>query len=222
MGSEIPRDYPKKYRENLQRVDIFNASMAWEMDELRRWQKRHGTDLSREQVEVFERYLNTDHAIRMMLIEHPKVDKPEEYQDSSVVLQRGVIVYAKGRETLFLRSYVHSAKRGQESPRPLQSSVSRASADFVNFAPKGGVQMIFSSSTLWFPLETTYGCVAEAASYVMLDILTPTPLDTSQLPKPFQLEKKGRTQYQGATYQVTRITARLAAKQRWPDLRLKP
>jgi hypothetical protein len=214
MGSEIPRDYPKKYTENLQRVDIFNASMAWDMDELRRWQKRHGTDLSRGQVEIFERYLKTDHAIRLMVIEHPKVNRPEEYQDHSVVLQRGVIVYDKGRETLFLRSYVHSAKRGRDS--------TRGSADFVNFAPKGGVQMVFSSNTLWFPLETTNGCVAEAASYVMLDILTPTALDVSQLPKPFQLEKKGRTQYQGRSYQVTRVAAKLAAKERWPDLSLKP
>jgi len=118
-----------------------------------------------------------------------------------------VIVHAKGRETLFFRSYLHTARDAE---------------DFVNLVPRGGIQMSFASETLWFPLETTRGCVQEPASYVVLDILTPKPLDAAQLPKAFRQEKTGQMPYRGETYTVTRVTAKLAAKQKWPDLNLKP
>lgn len=75
-GPEIPIDFPKKYTRNLQRVVLFNASMAWEIQELLGWQKRHGIEMEKEAVSVFEDYLKGNHAIRMTLVEHPKVTDP--------------------------------------------------------------------------------------------------------------------------------------------------
>ncbi len=208
-GPDIPKDFPKKYLKNLQKVELFNASMSWDTQELARWEKRHGVEMEKEPVAIFEDYLKTGHVIFTTLVGHPRVPDPQRWIACSVVLQRAVIVYAegsKGREKLFLRSYFHSAKDSE---------------NFVNFVPRGGIEVSFASDTIWFPLELTR-VIQEPASYVVLDVLTPKPLDVKQLPEPFRLGKTGQMQYQGKLYSVTRATAKLAAKQKWPDLRLKP
>jgi hypothetical protein len=205
-GPETPKGFPEKYTRRLERVDLFNATMSWEMPAVTGWLKRHGIEMEKEPEGIFAQYLKGGHAIFGTLVTHPRVPDPKLWVACSVVLQRGVIVFANGRQTLFLRSQFHSAKDAQA---------------FVNFVPRGGIEVSFASDTIWFPLELTR-VIQEPASYVVLDILTRGPLDTAQLPKPFQAEKTGQMQYRGGAFHVTRLTATLAAKQPWPDLRLKP
>jgi hypothetical protein len=80
--------------------------------------------------------------------------------------------------------------------------------------------MTFASKEIIYPLELSQ-FIDEPASYVVLDILTPGPLDAKQLPKGFTAEKTGRMEFRRQAYRATRITAKLAAKERHPDLRLK-
>jgi hypothetical protein len=203
-GPSIPEDFPEKYTKDLQEVEVFNASMAWNLDEVTRWQERQGIAMEPGPSAVFEKYLDRGHVILETLVEHPPVDVPERFVACSVVLQRGVIVFADGQETLFLRSYFHSAAGEDE---------------FVNFAPRGGLEVSFATDTIWFPLELSQ-FILEPASYVVLDILTPQPLDERQIPQPFNLERMGRVNYDGETYNVARIRATLKAGEEVSDLEL--
>ena len=205
-GPEIPNDFPDKYTKDLREVELFNASMAWDLDEVARWQERYGIKLESGPATVFEEYLRTGHAIFETLVEHPTVPEPERFAACSVVLQRAVIVYADGQETLFLRSYFHSANDA---------------GDFVNFVPRGGIEVSFATDVIWYPLALTQ-FIQEPASYVVLDIMTPGPLDATQLPESFRLDRSSRMTFQGTTYAVARVTGTVAAGQEVPDLRLKP
>jgi hypothetical protein len=204
-GPGIPEDFPELYTKDLQEVDVFNASMAWDLQEVTRWQERQNIKMEPGPSEAFQRYLDTGHVILETLVEHPAVDVPERFVACSVVLQRGVIVFADGQETLFLRSYFHSA----------------ADADnFVNFAPRGGLRVSFATESIWFPLELSQ-FIQEPASYVVLDILTPKPLNEQAIPPPFSLERTGRVSYEGNVYAVARIRATLKAGEAAPDLDLQ-
>ena len=206
-GPEIPKYFPEKYVRGLRDVDIFNASMSWTVEELTRLQKRYEIPMEQEPINIFKEYISSGHTIISVLVEHPKVIDPSRYLACSVVLQRGVIVYDGGQETLFLRSYFHSAKDPE---------------NFVNFVPRGGIKVTFSSDTIWFPLKLTK-VIFEPASYVVLDILTQEPLNAEQLPTPFRVETADKlAKYQGKEFYVTRISAKLESNKDWADLRLKP
>jgi len=93
MGSETPDDFPKKYLDKLKRVDLFNAQISENSNELVQWEKRHNVEMQREPLSIFENYLSSNYVIASTLVEHPQVSEPEKYKDAcSVVLQRGVIV----------------------------------------------------------------------------------------------------------------------------------
>ena len=191
-GTEIPKNFPEKYTKNLERAAIFNI-----------------VEMEKEPVGLFEDNFKTNSVRFEALVAHPNVTTPTQFTACSTVLQRGVIIYqnegtSEPRETLFLRSYFHTAKD---------------SKNFVNFVPRGAIKMSFPSETIWFPLKLT-GVNQEPTSYVVLDILTSKPMKVERLPEPFRLEKRGEMQYQGSNYSVARITAKLAAKQPWADLRL--
>lgn len=208
-GPEIPADFPKKYLTKLQHVELFNASMFWDTEGFVGWEKRHGIEeMEKAPLDIFENYIKAGYVIFGTLVKHPPVPEPKLYRACSVVLQRGVLIWNPNpaTQTLFLRSYFHSAKDAQ---------------NFANFAPRGGIQMSFASETIWFPLELTR-VIQEPASYVVLDILTPNPLSAKELPEPFRLGKEGQIKYQGKNYHVTRVEGTLAAKQKWPDLKLQP
>jgi hypothetical protein len=225
-GPEIPKTFPKKYTENLQPVELFNASMAFEVNELVRWEERHDIRVHEEPLKVFKDYIDTGFTVPVWLIEHPNVPDIQRFVACSVVLQRGIIVYQNGVETLFIRSYIHSADQANISLDSKQPEtfvkVSQGASqrrNFVNFFPLTGVKMVFETEDIWFPLETTR-LIEEPASYVVLDILTPTALDTKQLPKPFRLDKTGRMQWGGSAYYVARISAKLP-REKVSDLKLK-
>lgn len=192
-GPEIPKDFPEKYTKNLITAAIFNLD-----------------EIQKHPVGIFADSIKSDNVKFGVLVEHPNVANLSEFTACSVVLQQGVIVYdnegtSVPRETLFFRAYFHSAKDSE---------------NFVNFVPRGAIEMSFPSETVWFPLERLQG-IQEPASYVVLDILTPKPLNVEQLPKPFRLEKTAQMQYQGKSYSVARISATLTANQNLTELRLK-
>jgi hypothetical protein len=191
-GPEIPKDFPEKYTKNLQRATVFNL-----------------LEQEKDSTGIFKDDLKTDNLMFGTLVESAKGAAPSELIACSIVLQRGVIIYdnqgaSVPKETLFLRAYFHSATNSE---------------NFVNFVPRTVIQMSFPSETVWFPLEPSR-VIQGSASYVVLDILTPKPLNVEPLPKPFQIEKTGQMQYQGKGYSVVRITGKLAANEEWTDLRL--
>jgi len=208
-GREIPSALPKQYTQKLHYAGLFNPATHWDTQELSRWLERYGIKREERPLSILNQYVEEGYRIGSTLVEHPPVPesaKAESFIACSVTLQRGDIVYNNGVQTLFLRSYFHSADDSGKN--------------FVNFAPRGGVQMTFASDTIWFPLRLTQ-VISEPASYVVLDILTPMPLDAEQLPEPFELGRTGRMSYHGVEYEVARVSARLEPKQAVADLRLE-
>lgn len=220
-GSDIPKGFPKQYTQGLQQVELFNPSTAYKADDLVRWQEQHAQKVSDAPLKVFADYIESGFAIQTMLIRHPVVPNFARFVACSVVLQRRVIVYNNGVENLFLRSYIHSAEHPNLAHAAKSFQPAKRPVNFANFVPRGGIHIgAFKSETLWFPLSTTE-LIEEPASYVVLDFLTTTPLDTKQLPEPFRLQKTGRLKYQGTVYYVSRVGAKLP-RQKTADLNLKP
>lgn len=213
-GREVPRELPAKYLKDLKRVDVFNASIFWDTKSLAAWENRYGIQMDEKSLEIFENYLKEGNVLLGTLVRHPTVAEPQQFVACSVILQRAVIVYANGREDLYLRSYFHSA---------------RDSTNFVNFAPAGGLRISFKSESIWFPLELTR-VIQEPHSSVVLDILTDAPLDLEQLPKSFHAPQGGTAglkgkrpksiTFGGRRFHAVRINATLASGERSPDLNL--
>jgi hypothetical protein len=144
-------------------------------------------------------------AIFMSLVEHPLVPNPEDFRACSVVLQRAVAIWDGEHEDLLLRSFFHSASDDDHA---------------VNFVPTGAVQMSFRSDNVWFPLELTTG-IPEPEALVVLDILTPEPVDDRWLPRPFELAGRSRLRLGLQRYDVARVTAALRAEERNVDFRFR-
>jgi hypothetical protein len=210
MGPEIPADFPKKYSTDLQHVEIFNQHVSFDTEELTRWQKRHNVEMKQEFLTTFDGSFKRGQVVASTLVEHPSVTHPETFADAcSVVLQRAVLISNPGpdglRETIALRSYLHS--------------VDASGKEAANFVPNGGFHVTFPSKTVWFPLELTTG-ISEPYAWVVLDVLSTKPLNSKQLPSAFRVAKTGKMMYQGKSYRVTRITAKLDTKQKWEDLNI--
>ena len=137
------------------------------------------------------------------LVQHPEVPDPQNFKLCSIVLQRAVIKFDNGVETLSFRSYFHSA-----SPE-----------NYVNFYPSNALQVRFRSSEIWFPLELTEVIDAPEA-FVVLDVLTRNKLEYKSLPEPFKAKRIGNVKIQGQEYDMTRLSARLGKGKKWPDLRI--
>ncbi len=159
FGSEWPQDYPDKYKKNLQRVEIFNQNMSWDLPQFIDAAKHYGfvIDKTDDALPIFEKYARTGHDFVTVAADHPKVEDLKSFSSCSVVLQKAVIRYEGGVETLFLRSYFHS-----KNPN----------GQFVNFVPVGGLEITFPTKEIWFPLSLTK-VIDEPESYVLLDIITP-------------------------------------------------
>lgn len=220
IGPEIPKGFPRRYTEKLQQVELFNPSTAYRSEELVRWQEQHGQKVKEEPLRVFQNYIESGFVVQEMLIRHPVVPNFARFVACSVVLQRFVVVYDKGVEDLFLRSYIHSAEQANLAHSSNSSQTKSLRGNFVNFVPRGGIHIAsFKSETLWVPLATTE-LIEEPASYVVLDVLTTSPLDIKQLPEPFVAVKSGRMKYRGTLYYVSRVSAKLP-RQKTADLNIK-
>jgi hypothetical protein len=91
--------------------------------------------------------------------------------------------------------------------------------NYVNFTPPG-IEVSFASDSIWYPLELSQ-FIDEPASYLVLDILTPERWDLKQLPEGLTGKNAGRMDYRGQAYEVTRVTGKLVAKQKSPDLKVR-
>ena len=212
-GPVIPKSFPREYLQDLQVVDLFNAQISWNLDELTLWQKRHGIGMKKRPLEIFKKYLDSGHRIFSTLIEHPRVMDPSSFKLCSIILQHGIIVYDDRQEDLYIRSYFHS--KSANDPK-----------SFANFVPQGGVKFSFPSKSIWFPLMLTE-VIDEPAALVVLDILTAGSLDNTKFPDPFRGEAMGVIQTrvgvsEAKIYNVTRVTAKLRAGQRWNDFNVEP
>jgi hypothetical protein len=209
LGQDIPSGFPEKYTQNIKQVDIFNQSMAWSTQQLIEVEKKYGFIIDRddEALPIFERYSKTGHNFITVLVQHPAVPASVfPFSSCSIVLQRGIIQYAEGKETLFLRSYFHSKNEH---------------GDFVNFVPKGGLAISFSSTEIWFPLSLTK-VISEPASYVVLDILTEKPLEAGRVPTPFRSERDAKEiSFEGRKFFATRVTAKFESGKDLEDFRLR-
>jgi hypothetical protein len=210
LGSEIPNGFPDKYIRNLKQIDIFNPSMEWSVQQLIDLEKRYGfiIDKSDDALPIFNSYADSKHDFMVVLAEHPPIQTGgAPYNLCSIVLQRAVIEYADGTETLSLRSYFHSAT---------------ANGDYVNFVPRGGLELSFPSEQIWFPLSLSK-VIPEPASYVVIDVLTQKPLDTTRLPPPFRAEPGVKEMtYNGKKVFATRVVGKVDSGKDLQDLTFKP
>ncbi|MBV9395749.1 MAG: hypothetical protein JOZ84_15215 [Methylobacteriaceae bacterium] len=207
VGSEIPGGFPEKYNRDVKRVEIFNSTMAWDVQQLLETEKRFGIEMSKDAVGVFEAYAKSGEDFVVGLLQHPQLGGSGDVAvRCSVVLQRGVIEYIDGRETLHLSSRLHSTSDSGQS---------------VNFVPQETAKISFESSTIWFPLSLTQ-LIGEPASYVVLDVVTQKAFKPAELPQEFQAEESKRIDLHGKSVYATRISAKLDAGRPIADLKLKP
>src|SRR5204863_7159721 len=62
-GPEIPQDLPRKYTDKLAKAELFNATMSWDNPSLVGWEKRHGIEMEKAPLAVFDNYLRSEHAV---------------------------------------------------------------------------------------------------------------------------------------------------------------
>lgn len=202
---KTPRQQLEKYDRNVRRSEVFNASMAWDLETFVGWQERHGVEMEDRFLEIFKMYLERGNALFMSLVEHPDVINPQEFTRCSIVFQRGVIFYRNGREDLFLRSHFHSSNGDQD--------------ESVNFVPEGTVQMSFKTDSVWFPLALTEG-IPEPSAEVVLDIVSDTALSSRDVPQPFEVLDVSRVGVGLDRLDVTRIAGTIQSAESVEDLRL--
>ena len=182
--------------------------MAWDIDEVRRWNDRHGFAISDEALALFSEYLDTGkYVIFQSLVQHPA--PPEdvgEFEACSVVFQQGVIFSDPelNRQDLFLHSQFRDT-----GPRGAAA----------NFAPKSVLQLSFATNPgIWYPLRVTK--LNREPTSVVLNLCTPKPLDKRQVPKGFEIAKRGRLTHGVRSYYVSQITATFQGGEEVPDLQL--
>jgi hypothetical protein len=206
MGSSFPESLPEKYRSNRQVSEVFNASIAWDMDDVRRWTDHHGMKLCEKAQGLFGEYLNTGaYVIFQSLVEHPAVADPELYAHScSVVAQRGDIYWSDGVENIFLRSYFHNTAKDIGA--------------YANFGPAGGLHISFATDTVWYPLRVTK--LNEEPTSVELNIFTKEPLTDRDLPESFTVRSRGHSRSGMARYSAVQATATFGGGVEVPDVHI--
>ena len=204
LGSSLPNALSEKYTKNRFESDVFNASMAWDIDESVRWNDRYGMKLGERPLGLFSEYLDTgNYVIFQSLVEHPPVTNFERFAVCSVAFQRGDIYMVRGQEHLFLRSYFHSHSDEDRN-------------NFANFGPTGGLRISFETEALWYPLRVTR--LNGEPTTVVLNVFTDDPLNLEQLPRGFEVERTGWMPSDVGRYFFSRLTASFEGGQDVPDL----
>lgn len=198
----------RQYDSDVHHSDVFNVSMAWDLNEVRRWNERHALGISDKALALFSKYLDTGkYAIFQSLVQHPApVEEMQQFAACSVVFQRGDIFFdpASRRQDLFLHSQFHDAGPGGRA---------------VNFAPTNALHLSFTTNPgIWYPLQVTK--LNQEPTSVVLNICTPNPMKETQFPKGFKVEKRGRVRHGVQHYYVCQITATFAGGEEVPDLEL--
>ena len=188
--------------------EVFNVSMAWDLDEVRRWNDRHGFAISDEALSLFSSYLETGrYVIFQSLVHHPAPpEEVDQFQRCSVTLQRGDILFdpASGREDLFLQSQFRDIGPGGAA---------------VNFAPTSALHLSFATNPgIWYPLRVTK--LNQEPTSVVLNIYTPKRMNENQLPAGFKVEKRGRLRMGVQHYYVAQVSATFDGGQEIPDFQM--
>jgi len=187
--------------------EVFNVSMAWDIDEVRRWNDRHSFAISEEALALFSEYLDTGkYAVFQSLVQHPAPpERLSEFEACSVVFQRGdIFLDPSGREDLFLHSQFRDIGPGGAA---------------VNFAPTAALHLSFMTNPgAWYPLRVTK--LNREPTSVALNICTPKPMDESLLPKGYNVAKRGRLSHGLQSYYVCHVTATFEGGEEVPDLQL--
>jgi hypothetical protein len=202
---DVPR---QQHGTDVYSSEVFNVSMAWDLDEVRRWNDRHGFVISDEALALFSKYLETGkYAIFQSLVQHPAPpEEVQKFEACSVVFQRGEIFYDpdSGRQDLFLRSQFHDTGPGGAA---------------VNFTTTSALHLSFQTNPgIWYPLQVTK--LNREPTSVVLDICTPNPLKQTEFPKGFNVDKKGRVRYGVHDYHVCRLIATFGGEEEVPDFQL--
>lgn len=204
LGTSLPSTLSDKYTKNRFESDVFNASMAWDIDESVRWNSRYGLTLGERPQGLFKEYLDTGkYVVFQSLVDHPPVADFERFAVCSVAFQRGDIYMVQGQEHLFLRSYFHSHSDEDRN-------------DFVNFGPTGGLRISFETDTLWYPLRVT--SLNGEPTTVVLNVFTDNALNLENLPRGFEVERTGWMPSDAGRYSFSRLTATFEGGQDIPDL----
>ena len=183
-------------------------SLAWDLDEVRRWNDRHGFAIAEEALALFSTYLETGrYVIFQSLVQHPAPPEDvEKFEACSVVFQRGDIFFDPdtGREDLFLQSRFTDIGPGGAA---------------VNFAPTSALHLSFATNPgIWYPLQVTK--LNREPTSVVLNICTPRPIKETELPNGFKVEKRGRVRHGVHSYHVCQMSAIFGGGQEVPDFQL--
>lgn len=187
---------------------VFNASMAWELDEVRKWNDRHKFEISREALALFSSYLETgSYVIFQSLVQHPaRPEDAQQFAACSTTFQRGDIIFdpASGREDLFLQAQFRDTGAGGAA---------------VNFAATNALHLSFQTNPgIWYPLRVTR--LNSEPTSVVLNVCTPRPLKETRIPAGFEIAMRGRAAYGVHNYYVTQFTATFDGGKEVPDFQL--
>lgn len=182
--------------------------MAWDLDEVHRWNDRHAFAISEDALALFSSYLETRrYVIFQSLVEHPaSPEDVQKYAACSTTFQRGDIVFdpATRREDLFLQSQFHDTGPGGAA---------------VNFAPTQALHLSFTTNPgIWYPLRVTK--LNSEPTSVVLNVCTPHPIKETAIPEGFEIARRGRAMYGVHHYYVTQFTAIFDAGVEVPDFEL--
>ncbi len=205
-GGEIPKRLDRRYTNNVVRSDNFNSTILWSLDELERWENRFEIKLEEGPAGAFRRYFDSGHVVFGTLVNHPEVSDPSRWELCSIILQRALIVFAEGRETVVFRSYFHSRTSNRE--------------EAVNFVPARDIEVSFQSESIWFPLALTE-FIAERKARVALDVLTPSEVRSEGSCGGLDVKHRGFVSTGKRVFHTMRLAGDLKAGQGIDDLKLR-
>jgi len=196
---------PAKYGKNRKAASLQVRFLAKSLAELQAWEAQYDVAPEPGPTRLLQSYFDRGYWMFGTLVEHPEVPEARRtsFTKCTCTLQRAVIAWDAGVERIWVRSWFHSAA---------------SESEFHNFHPAGGLLVKLNSpSRIWFPLAFSE-VAAEPSSYPSLDILTKKPLPLAWFPRKFALERRAPLKFEGSTWQVVRVTAKLDRGQAAPDL----
>jgi hypothetical protein len=164
--------------------------------------------LEPEAAAALDKYFKEGRSLYGLVVQHPPVsDNGVGFRFCTCTLQRAVIVWDGDQEQMWVRSTFRSA---------------RDQRTFANFVPENPVKFTFAATRIWFPLALNRILPEPGApAFVLLDVLTKKPLDRGQIPAGF-VDQAGTVQWNGATWQVTRMWRKYQRSDAAEDLSMVP
>jgi hypothetical protein len=77
---EIPAEVPKKYTEKLHAAVLHEPTRLADARALVAWEKKHGIEMEKKPLDVFESYFSSNHEVEGLLITHPSVANPAAWK----------------------------------------------------------------------------------------------------------------------------------------------